>query len=39
MSALDVTIFEIVPHPQHPGDWLLKPYHGHGVPLDAGAVL
>jgi len=25
---MDVTVFEIVPHPRHPGDWLLKPCRG-----------
>ena len=25
---MDVTVFEIMPHPRHPGDWLLKPCRG-----------
>jgi hypothetical protein len=24
MPAVDVTVFEIIPHPLHRGDWLLK---------------
>jgi len=26
--AMSESVFEIVPHPRHPGDWLLKPCRG-----------
>jgi hypothetical protein len=28
MPAMSESVFEIVPHPQRPGDWLLKPCRG-----------
>jgi hypothetical protein len=28
LPAMSESIFEIIPHPRHPGDWLLKPCRG-----------
>jgi hypothetical protein len=31
-EIMNPAIFEVLPHPKHPGDWMLKA--GHGVPFD-----
>ena len=36
MPAMRECVFEIIPHPRHPGDWLLKPCRGAPYGLSYG---